>query len=236
MHQSFWRSRLFFPLTLLTLAGLPVAAQVPPPPPLYDAAPTRYGACQPPNPGEYLLLVVTETPDTQERVRQTLPPNASSTVCSYLENTVTRVGGFRSAENANAWARYMTETLGLSAVVAKPIATSQPSANPPQATVPPQSNAPRTPPPAYNPQPLGAGYAVLVDFFSRPELAAEIQQLLGREVGLAAYRQRPYLLAAYTSNQTTANMALKALTDRGYWAMVVDSRRVTLLRQTVASR
>jgi len=222
-------------LTLLTLAGLPVVAQVPPPPP-YDATSARYTACQPPNPGEYLLLVVTETPDTQERVRQTLPPNASSTVCSYLENIVTRVGGFRSADNANAWARYMTDSLGLSAVVAKPIASSQPPATPPQAAIPPQANTPRTSPLAYDPKPLGAGYAVLVDFFSRPELATEVQQLLGRDIGLAAYRQHPYLLAAYTNNQTAANMTLKALTDRGFWAMVVDSRRVTLLRQSIASK
>jgi hypothetical protein len=73
----------------------------------------------------------------------------------------------------------------------------------------------------------------LVDYFSKPELATQVQQLVGKEIGLAAYRQRPYLLAVHTSDQNLANSTLQALTDRGFWAMVVDSRRVTLLRQAV---
>jgi hypothetical protein len=80
---------------------------------------------------------------------------------------------------------------------------------------------------------LGAGYAVLVDFFSQPELALQVRQLAGREIGLASYGQRPYLLAVYTADPAIANATLQSLTDRGFWAMVVDSRRVTVLRQTI---
>jgi hypothetical protein len=75
----------------------------------------------------------------------------------------------------------------------------------------------------------------LVDYFSRPELATQVQQLVGKEIGLAAYRQRPYLLAVHTNDQSLANSTLQALTDRGLWAMVVDSRRVTLLRQAITT-
>lgn len=248
-----WRSRSLWTGVLLGLTGFPVLAQVPPPPPLYDTpasepatpqATIRYPACKPPLQGEYLLLVVTETPESQESLRQTLPANASSTVCSYLENVVTRVGGFRSVDNANAWARYLKESMGLTAIVARPVVTaakpptSTPAANsggtsakPPTTSTPPRAN-----PAAYNPQPLGAGYAVLVDFFNKPELAPQVQQALGKQIGLAVYRQRPFLLAAYTADQATANTILKTLNDRGFWVMVVDSKRVTLLKQKVAGQ
>lgn len=246
-----WRSRSLWTGVLLGLTGFPVLAQVPPPPPLYDTpaseptpqATPRYPACKPPLQGEYLLLVVTETPDSQESLRQTLPANASSTVCSYLENVVTRVGGFRSVDNANAWARYLKESMGLTAIVARPVVAAKPSTSTPPANsggtpAKPQtgSTLPRTNPGAYNPQPLGAGYAVLVDFFNKPELVPQVQQALGKQIGLAVYRQRPFLLAAYTADQTTANTILKTLNDRGFWAMVVDSKRVTLLKQKVANQ
>ncbi len=74
---------------------------------------------------------------------------------------------------------------------------------------------------------------MLVDYFSQPELATRVHQLIGKDIGLAAYRQRPYLLAIYTSDQRLANSTLQSLTDRGFWAMVVDSRRVTLLRRVI---
>jgi hypothetical protein len=210
-----------------------------------------YPVCQPPNPGEYLLLIVSQTPENQERVRRTLPPSATATVCNYLDDVVTRVSGFTTVDTANAWARYMTESIGLTAFVARPAETPpapvlplpssqlpqpQPSPQPqtpPAQTPAPQATAPRFPSLAFNPQPLGAGYAVLVDYFSQPDLAVQVRQLAGREIGLASYGQRPYLLAIYTADPAIANATLQALTDRGFWAMVVDSRRVTLLRQTI---
>lgn len=209
-------------------------------------------ACQPPTPGQYLLLVVSSTPDSQDRVRRALPVNTNPVVCSYLDNVVTRASGFKSIDSANAWAKYLTETIGVSAFVARPSeatpiagAPTSPAPSPTPSTspapsspapssvaAPPQSSNP-TASAAYNPQVLGTGYAVLVDFFSRPELATEVQQALGKEVGLVAYGQRPFLLAIYTPDPVAANTTLQTLTNRGFWAMLVDSRRVTLLKQSV---
>jgi hypothetical protein len=237
-------------LGLLLLAGMGLAvttrvtAQIPPAPPTLDApAQASYADCQPPIAGEYLLLVVSKTPESQEQVRRTLPSNATVTVCNYLNDVVTRVGGFTTAEAANAWAKYMRESIGLSAFVARPsepAAQTSPAPTTSTATAPAPTgtSAARSPSRdvrSYNPQLLGGGYAVLVDYFSKPELATQVQQLVGKDIGLAAYRQRPYLLAVHTTDQSLANSTLQALTERGFWAMVVDSRRVTLLRRPIAT-
>jgi hypothetical protein len=73
----------------------------------------------------------------------------------------------------------------------------------------------------------------LVDYFNQPELASQVRQLLGSNVGLVSYGQRPYLLARYTTSEREANSTLRQLSDRGFWSMVVDSRRVTLLKPVV---
>jgi hypothetical protein len=78
------------------------------------------------------------------------------------------------------------------------------------------------------------GYAVIVNYFNRPEVAGQIQQALGKDIGLASYGQRPYLLATYTTDQTAANALLQSLSDKGFWAMVVDGRRTVLLKSPVA--
>lgn len=108
---------------------------------------------------------------------------------------------------------------------------------PPRAQQPPAPIAPPTPAPAapptvpdrYAPRPLGTGYAVLVDYFHRPELARTVQQVVGEEIGLAAYFTRPYLLAGHTSDAATAQTLLRQLSDRGLAAFVTDSRQVMLL-------
>ncbi|MBD1868959.1 hypothetical protein H6F95_16975 [Cyanobacteria bacterium FACHB-471] len=187
-------------------------------------------ACEPPAAGEYLLLVVSESGQTPEQLRRTLPPNASTTVCRYLDNTVTRVGGFTDAEVANSWAQYLSDLGGMQAFVARPSeATST------QSQTPNTQPAPSTETLSYNPQPLAAGYAVLVDYFNRPEVATDVQQVLGSQVGLVSYGQRPYLLALHTSDAAVANSVLQRLSDRNFLALVVDSRRVVLLTPTVAS-
>lgn len=229
------------------VASMSVTAQLPPAPSTLEApdAPAQagYADCQPPIAGEYLLLVVSKTPESQEQIRRTLPPNATVTVCNYLNDVVTRVGGFTTAESANAWSTYMRESLGLSAFVARP---SEPAAQTtptpvPTATAPAPAGTSTARPSAtqnarsYNPQVLGTGYAVLVDYFSKPEVATQVQQVVGKDIGLAAYRQRPYVLAVHTADQSLAYSTLKTLTDRGFWAMVVDGRRVTLLRQPIAT-
>jgi hypothetical protein len=173
-------------------------------------------SCQPPQANEYLLLVLSGTREGHEEIQRTLPPNTSTTVCQYLEDTVTRVAGFRRIEDAKDWARYVKEIVGLSAFVVRPASTT------------PSTNSS-----AYNPKLLDEGYAVLVDYFNQPELAFQVKQLLGRNVGLVSYGQRPYLLAMYTTSAREANSALRKLSDRGFWSMVVDSRRVTVLRSVV---
>jgi hypothetical protein len=200
-----------FPLAgsaLLALIGLISFAD-------YGLAQQTVSPCKPPQPDEYLLLVLSQTRESQEHIQRTLPPNSQTTVCQYLEDKVTRVAGFRRLEDANSWARYVKEIVGLSAFVVRPA----------PATLATNS-------PGYNPKPLGDGYAVLVDYFNQPEVAGQVQQLLGGKVGLASYGQRPYLLAVYTTSAREANSTLRQLS--GFWSMVVDSRRVTLLRPVVS--
>lgn len=242
-------------LLAVTVTGLSIAptvvAQIPPPDTSVPQM-SPYPTCQPPSPGEYLLLVKSNNAEAQDKVRQTLPSSAKSTVCSYLDDVVTRVSGFTTVDTANSWAKYLNDS-GLSAFVARPSqssvavppisaqptaastpATTSPTpAKPPTAKSPAQAVATSRIPSTYSPKPLGAGYAVLVNYFNRPELAQQIHQLLGKEIGLVSYGQRPYLLAVHTTDQASANVILHKLTDRGFWAMVVDSRRVTLLRQPV---
>ena len=86
---------------------------------------------------------------------------------------------------------------------------------------------------AYNPQPLGTGYAVLIDYFNQTEVATQARQLLGRDVGLATYFGRPYLLATYTGNQVDAQSLLRNLQNFDFRAFLVDSSQVTLLTPVV---
>lgn len=184
-----------------------------------------YSDCQPPAKSEYLLLVVSETPESQAQVKQVLPANTRSTVCTYLNQVVTRVSGFTSLDTANSWAQYMNDIVGLRAVVAQPAAGGV-AASPP---LPPgRSTA------AYDPRPLGTGYAVLVNYFNQPDIALQVQQSLGQPVGLAVYGQRPYLLAVHTSSQEDANSMVQTLKSQGFTTLVVDSRQVVLLRSAVS--
>ncbi|MGB3239529.1 MAG: hypothetical protein WBB29_14625 [Geitlerinemataceae cyanobacterium] len=89
-------------------------------------------------------------------------------------------------------------------------------------------------PVAYNPQLLDEGYAVLVDYFNQPEVAVQLQQTVGADVGLATYARKPYLLVRYTDSEEKANSTLQDLSEIGFLAMVVDSRQVVLLSPVVA--
>lgn len=180
--------------------------------------------CQPPTAGEYLLLVVSPTAENQKQLRNALPNEIKTTTCQYLNDTVTRIGGFKRIDDANRWARYINNIVGLSAII-----TTRPGETP----SPPQAQQPPVPTVAYNPQALGEGYAVLVDYFNRPELLTSVQQTVGGNVGLASYGQRPYLLAVYTTNQQEAYRTLQRLNERGFFAVLVDSRKVILLRSVV---
>ncbi|MCW5314279.1 hypothetical protein GTQ43_10825 [Nostoc sp. KVJ3] len=186
-------------------------------------------ACQPPTSGEYLLLVVSPTADNQKQLRSALPPELKTITCKYLNETVTRIGGFKKIDDANRWARYVSNIVGLSAIITtrpttadvQPQQQVQPRQQPPQQTV------------SYNPQALGEGYAVLVDYYNRPELVNSVQQAVGGNVGFVSYGQRPYLLAVYTTNQSEAYNTLQKLNNSGFVASIVDSRKVILLRSTV---
>jgi len=222
--------------------------------------------CQPPGVGEYLLLVVSPTTETQKQLRKALPSDLKTVNCKYLNETVTRIGGFKKMDDAKRWARYVNDIVGLSAIVTtRPTTVASASTVPKtipntvpkisskssvasasmiastkttkinktnvSSTVPSRSSSQKVV--SYNPRVLGEGYAVLVDYFNRPELASTVQQVVEGNVGFVAYGQRPYLLAVYTTNQKEANNTLQKLNERGLFANLVDSRKVVLLRSVV---
>ncbi len=203
-----------FPLLSLPL---PVAAQ----------APSSLAACQPPNTNEYLVLIITPTDRQQAQVRRILPSHVNTTFCRYLNDSVTRVGGFAHLEAANAWAKAVRDSTGLATFVARP-----PQAVDPSITGFPTVGTAATV--AFNPRVLGEGYAVVVQYFDRPEVATRLEQSLGHNVGLVVYGQRPYLLAIHTTDPAAAVATLRSLNSQGYLASLVDSRNVILLRETVS--
>ncbi|MDX2244797.1 MAG: hypothetical protein NW224_29325, partial [Leptolyngbyaceae cyanobacterium bins.302] len=169
MNRIQFLTRWFCPVVLvagLTNAGV-TPAQLPPAQTIL-AQTTAIAPCQPPQPNEFLLLVITRNSESQAQVNQLLPPNTSISTCSYLNDTVTRVGGFRTVERTNAWARYINETTGLAAFVVRPAETPASAASPPAqpsnsgVSTKPAPTAKPTPTTGYNPKPLGPGYAVLV--------------------------------------------------------------------------
>ncbi|MEA5572237.1 hypothetical protein [Calothrix sp. UHCC 0171] len=172
--------------------------------------------CRPPNAGEYLLLVISPSTDNQNQLRRVLPPETNTNVCRYLNDTVTRIGGFTKLDDANRWARFVRDSAGLSAII----------------TTKPQ-DTPAAQPANYKPQALGQGYAVLVDYFNNPDVAKQVQQVVGGDIGFVSYAQRPYLLAVFTTNSREAQTTLQSLSERGFFAQLVDARRVMLLRQVV---
>ncbi len=174
--------------------------------------------CQPPNTSEYLLLVIGETEEQRQQVQALVPSGTTIAVCDYFGDPVVRIGGFTNLETASAWAQYLGgEVNDIQTFVARP----------------PTAVLPATSPSTYQPRPLGVGYAVLVDYDNRPEVALDVQQAISREVGVAAYRQDPYLLALYTPDIQSASALLKILSDRNFAAMIVDGRQVMLLRAGV---
>ena len=170
--------------------------------------------CAAPKPGEYLLLIVSNTPEEQKLVQRTLPNDINSEVCRYLSNLVTRVGGFDDQLIAEDWAAYLQDKVKLPAYVVKQEVTQipRPNSTPVVRETPPSSSS--KPESRYNPQPLGSGYAVLVDYFNQPELALQLRTVIGGDVGLVSYGQRPYLLVKYTTDAEAATATLKQLSSR----------------------
>ncbi|MEB3294455.1 MAG: hypothetical protein VKJ24_14965 [Synechococcales bacterium] len=225
---NFWQRVVLVTIasSILPLPGDKTAAQLVP--------------CQPPAIGEYLLMVRSQTASEQAQVRSKVPSDATVMVCDYQAEVVTRIGGFGTEEVAKAWAQYLLQSTGFPAIVARPGAiapTPKPAPTPapmptPIAT-PPTVIAPHS---SYNPKPLGQGYAVIVNYNHQPEIAGKLKQALNKEIGVVAYGQRPYLLVTHTSDQAAANSIMQLLSDRGFLAMVVDSRQLMLLKSTAVIR
>ena len=193
--------------------------------------------CAAPKPGEYLLLIVSNTSEEQKLVQRTLPNDINSEVCRYLTNLVTRVGGFSDPLIAEDWATYLQDKVKLPAYVVKQEVTAipRPSPNSGLGQTPIVRETPPTPKLdlAPNSQALGSGYAVLVDYLNQPELVQKLRTLVGENVGLVSYGQRSYLLVEYTTDSERATATLKKLSSRGFWSMLVDSNRVTVISPTV---
>ena len=187
--------------------------------------------CQPPNAGEYLLLVVSPTTENQKQLRSALPTELKTVICKYNNQTVTRIGGFKNIDDANRWARYIQNIVGLSAIITTRATQQAPQQAPQQVpqTTPKVPNSKIT----YNPKILGEGYAILVDYFNRPEMVSSLQKSVKGDVGFVSYGQRPYLLAVYTTNQKEAYNTLQKLSESGFVAILADGRKVVLLRSTV---
>jgi hypothetical protein len=187
--------------------------------------------CQPPNTGEYLLLVVSPTNENQNQLRSALPTELKTVICKYNNQTVTRIGGFKKIDDANRWARYIQNIVGLSAIITTR-ATEKVPPKPPQITpqTRPQEQTSNT---SYSPRILGEGYAILVDYFNRPEMVNSLQKAVGGDVGFVSYGQRPYLLAVYTTNQKEAYNTLQKLSEGGFVAILAKGPKVVLLRSVV---
>ena len=204
---------------VVSLSALPAAAQSLP-------------ACPPPINQEYLLLVRGETEADRNRIASVLPADSTVLVCRYLDETLVRAGGFDSLETVNAWATYMTTVEGFESFVSRPSQASQ-TANLPPANRASRSASPASGAIAYQPQRLAPGYAVLVDYGSRPEVATMVAQVI-RPVGLAVYQQRAYLLADYTLDAATAADTLQRLSNAQMAAILVDAQQVVQLTSEVA--
>jgi hypothetical protein len=74
-----------------------------------------------------------------------------------------------------------------------------------------------------------------VDYDNRPDLAAQVQLVLNRPIGLVAFEQRPYLLAVHTSDAEVASTILQMLSSRQFTAAIVDSSRAVLLTPAIVT-
>ncbi|MFO5439729.1 MAG: hypothetical protein ACLBM4_13970 [Dolichospermum sp.] len=206
---------------VLLLAFAPLISNIHP-----VIAQQNFANCQQPNVGEYLLLVLSPTPENQKQLRAALPTEQKTIVCKDNNQIVTRVGGFTNIDDAKRLARYIQNIVGLSATITT--RATEPATQLPQ-TIP---NI-QTPKITYNPKILGEGYAILVDYFNRPEMVSSLRKAVGGDVGFVSYGQRPYLLAVYTTNQKEAYNTLQKLSETGFVAILADGRKVVLLRSIV---
>ncbi len=195
--------------------------------------------CPPPVTGEYLLLVRGKTESDRAQIAAILPAENPVLVCTYLNESLVRAGGFTSLETANAWATYMTTEAGFESFVSKPsdtqtaITTTNPTAPAtPVATTAARSSASGSTI-SYQPRRLSDGYAVLVDYGDRPDVATAVGRVV-TTVGLAVYQQRAYLLADYTADAAGAATTLQKLRDAQLAPILVDAQQVVRISTEVA--
>ncbi|MBW4512818.1 MAG: hypothetical protein KME64_40955 [Scytonematopsis contorta HA4267-MV1] len=229
MSATLWRKLRIIP-TVVALAVVGLSGSI-----SRTTAQGSIPSCKPPSTGEYLLLVISPTTDNQNQLRRALPSDLKTSVCRYLNETVTRIAGFDKVDDANRWAKYVNQIAGLSAIITTKQGAGTPVAQQPKPQPKPQQK-PQLETANFKPQPLGPGFAVLVEYFNRPELVSQVGQVVKGDVGFVSYGQRPYLLALYTTTQKEAYDTLQRLTDRGFFAVVADSRKVMLLRRAVVQQ
>ncbi|MFN6035363.1 MAG: hypothetical protein ACK48B_15290, partial [Dolichospermum sp.] len=97
---------------VLLLAFAPLISNIHP-----VIAQQNFANCQQPNVGEYLLLVLSPTPENQKQLRAALRTEQKTVVCKYNNQIVTRVGGFTNIDDAKRLARYIQNIVGLSATI-----------------------------------------------------------------------------------------------------------------------
>ena len=217
-------SRFSFPLVgALSFAGAALMSSV-------ASAQSRLPACPAPAAQEYLLLVRGDTEAERREIASTLPADNTVLVCEYLDEVLVRAGGFTSLETANAWATYMTTVAGYESFVSRPQADQVAAGGSTGGATTARANRGSG---DFRPLRLSVGYAVLVDYGDRPELANIVSQVV-RPVGLAVYQGRTYLLADYTRDSDSAAATLQRLSDAQTTAILVDAQQVVRLTPEVA--
>lgn len=236
----------FLIITILVLSGFPKAMAQPVGTPA--AGNVTIADCLPPSGNEFLLFATAGTLDAQAVLRSKAPTDATTTVCRYQGETLMRVAGFASEASAAAWGQYLIRATGISTTIVRPIpvaaaitpVTSGVSSGittdvAPKATAIVSgagagSVGKRFSPGVYKPQALSSGYAVLVNYNNRPDVAVQLSQALSQDVGVAVYGEQPYLLVTQTGEMSAANALVKLLNDRGFLALRVEAKSVVLLR------
>lgn len=243
----------FLIMILLVLSGVPKAMAQPVGIPA--AGNTTIADCLPPSGNEFLLFATARTPDAQAVLRSKAPTDATTTICRYQGEMVMRVAGFASEASAAAWGQYLIRSTGISTTIVRPVPVAAvvspvvPAMSPVAAdvakTIPGLTGAgtansvtsgsvgKRFAPGVYNPQALSSGYAVLVNYNNRPDVAVQLGQVLNQDVGVAVYGERPYLFVIQTGEMSAANAVVKLLNDRGFLALRVEAKSVVLLRPVI---
>ncbi|MEB3225605.1 MAG: hypothetical protein VKJ86_07350 [Synechococcus sp.] len=197
------------------------------------------------------------------QAEQTLTEAQTPIVCEYNGSVLSRIGGFSSLEKATQWSEYFGEAVGLPLMVITPVESDQPLAvaqNQPQAIAPsvsdlfvttttptsgtqppalPLAQAKTAPqvatstPASFQPQALRGGFGVLVDYGGSLAIATRLKSLVEGDIGLVAYNERGYLLAAHTEDANQITALLNRLNQNGLGAIAVPADQLILLKSSI---